>query len=101
MAIAAGSVVGLLAILVGGLVFGATVTVGQLILDVLLSTAIATVYNFFIFAADHTRIGHVQFEDDSYYYYVEAVPKMNVSTSDVRVQKIDARKHNTGERNVY
>ena len=34
----------------------------------------------------------MQFEDDDYYYYVKAVPKMTVSSTDVKVQRISARK---------
>ena len=101
VAIAAGSVAELLVIFVGDFVFGVTVAVGQLILGILLSAVIAAVYNFFIFTVDYTRTEHVQFEDDDYYYYVKAVPKMNVSTPDVKVQKISSRKRSTRERNVY
>lgn len=101
VAIAAGSVAELLVIFVGDFVFGVTVAVGELILGILLSVAIAVVYNFFIFTVDYTRTEHVQFEDDDYYYYVKAVPKMNVSTPDVKVQKISTRKRSTRERNEY
>lgn len=101
VAIVAGSVAELLVIFVGDFVFGVTVAVGQLILGILLSAVIAAVYNFFIFTVDYTRTEHVQFEDDDYYYYVKAVPKMNVSTPDVKVQKISTRKRSTRERNVY
>ena len=101
VAIAAGSVAELLVIFVGDFVFGVTVAVGQLILGILLSAVIAAVYNFFIFTVDYTRTEHVQFEDDDYYYYVKAVPKMNVSTPDVKVHKISTRKRSTRERNVY
>lgn len=101
VAIAAGSVAELLVIFVGDFVFGVTVAVGQLIPGILLSAVIAAVYNFFIFTVDYTRTEHVQFEDDDYYYYVKAVPKMNVSTPDVKVQKISTRKRSTRERNVY
>jgi hypothetical protein len=31
----------------------------------------------------------VQFEDDEYYYYVKAVPKMNVSAPEVKVKNIN------------
>lgn len=41
-----------------------------------------------------------QFEDDDYYYYVKAVPKMTVSTPDVKVQKISTHKRGTRERNL-
>ena len=42
----------------------------------------------------------MQFEDDDYYYYVKAVPKMTVSTTQVKVQKISARKKGARERNA-
>ena len=90
-----------LVIFIGDFVFGVSVAVGQLILGILLSTLIAVVYNFFIITVDYTRTEYVQFEDDDYYYYVKAVPKMNVSTPDVKVQKISSRKRSTRERNVY
>ena len=101
IAIIAGSVAELLVIFIGDFVFGVSVAVGQLILGILLSTLIAVVYNFFIITVDYTRTEYVQFEDDDYYYYVKAVPKMNVSTPDVKVQKISSRKRSTRERNVY
>jgi hypothetical protein len=39
------------------------------------------VVEFFCFMVDYTRIESVQFEDDDYYYYVKAVPKVTVSDS--------------------
>ncbi|MCC8024141.1 MAG: ABC transporter permease [Clostridium sp.] len=101
VAIVAGSVAELLVIFVGDFVFGVSVDIGPLILGMLASAAIAVVYNFFIFTVDYTRTEYVQFEDDDYYYYVKAVPKMTVSTPDVKVQKISTRKRITRERNVY
>lgn len=100
VAIAAGSVAELLVIFVGDFVFGVTVAVGELILGILVSGVIAVVYSFFLFTVDYTRTEYVQFEDDDYYYYVKAVPKMTVSTPDVKVQKISTRKRSSRERNV-
>lgn len=101
IAIAAGTVAELLVILVGDFIFGVSVEVLPLILGMVVSVAIAAVYNFFIFTVDYTRTEYVQFEDDDYYYYVKAVPKMTVSTPDVKVQKISTRKRITRERNVH
>lgn len=101
VAIVAGSVAELLVIFVGYVVFGVSVEIVPLILGMIASAAIAAVYNFFIFSVDYTRTEYVQFEDDDYYYYVKAVPKMTVSTPDVKVQKISTRKRITRERNVY
>ena len=101
VAIVAGSVAELLAIFVGDFVFGVSVSVGPMILGLVLSAAIAAVFNFFVLSVDYTRTEYVQFEDDDYYYYVKAVPKMAVSTPDVKVQKISTHKRGTRERNSY
>ena len=66
---------------VGDFVFGVSVAPGELIIGLLLAAVIGLIYNFFIFSVDYTRTEHVQFEDDDYYYYVKAVPKMTVSTT--------------------
>ena len=100
VAIVAGSVAELLVMFVGDFVFDVSVAPGELIIGLLLAAIIGMVYNFFIFSVDYTRTEHVQFEDDDYYYYVKAVPKMTVSTTQVRVQKISARKRSAKERNA-
>ena len=43
-----------------------------------------------ILAVDFTRTEYVQFEDDDYYYYVKAVPKVKVTTQNVKVKRINA-----------
>ena len=100
VAIVAGSVAELLVVFVGDFVFGVSVAPGELIVGLLLAAAIGAAYNFLIFSVDYTRTEHVQFEDDDYYYYVKAVPKMTVSTTQVKVQKISARKKSARERNA-
>ena len=85
IAIVAGTVAQLLVIFVGDFVFGVSVSM---------------IYNFFFFSVDYTRTEYVQFEDDDYYYYVKAIPKMAVSSTDVKVQRISGRKRNTREKNT-
>lgn len=98
-AIVSGLVAELVVIFVGAFVFDVPVASGELIIGLILSAAIASAYNFFIFTVDYTRTEYVQFEDDDYYYYVKAVPKMAVSTTDVKVKRISTRKRSTRERN--
>ena len=50
-------------------------------LGVVLSLIVEFLVEFFCFMVDYTRIENVQFEDDDYYYYVKAVPKVTVSDS--------------------
>lgn len=100
VAIVAGSVAQLLVVFIGDFVFGVSAKVLPLVLGMIASAAIAAVYDFFLFSVDYTRTEYVQFEDDDYYYYVKAVPKMTVSTPEVRVQKISTRKRSTRERSA-
>ena len=91
-AIAAGSIIQLIVIFVGDFKFGVSVSVPGLIIAIILSAAVAGVYHFFVFAVDYSRTEYVQFEDDDYYYYVKAVPKIAVTKPEVKVQKINTRR---------
>ena len=37
---------------------------------------------------DFSRVERVQFEDDDYYYYVTAVPKIHIAEEDKEIKKI-------------
>ncbi|MBE5915248.1 MAG: hypothetical protein E7273_00225 [Pseudobutyrivibrio ruminis] len=49
---------------------------------------IGFILNYFILDLDYSRIEKVQFEDDDYYYYVTAVPKIRIVEEDKEVKKI-------------
>lgn len=51
------------------------------------SAVVGLVLQFFFFNLDYTRTERVQFEDDEYYYYVKAVPKIYVANTEKKVQK--------------
>ncbi len=90
IAIVAGALVQLIVIFVGDFLFDVSVPMVELLVGVIAAMIIAAIYNFFIFAVDYSRTEYVQFEDDDYYYYVKAVPKITVSAPDVKVQKISS-----------
>ena len=46
---------------------------------------------FFAFPVDYSRTEYLQFEDDEYYYYVKAVPKLTVAAPKKTVKKINER----------
>ncbi len=79
VSIGAGVLVNILGFLVAVLHFNVSVNAGKLILMSLVSGVVAVVIEFFKRVLDYTAIERVQFEDDDYYYYVKAVPKVNVS----------------------
>lgn len=57
---------------------------------------VGLVINFFIMSVDYTATEYVQFEDDDYYYYVKAVPKMSVAKKNVTIKKFNSSKDNRG-----
>lgn len=90
LAIGAGAVVNIVLFLLGTLAMKASVQIGSLVLGTLVSLVIALVVEFFIFSVDYTRTEYTQFEDDEYYYYVKAVPKMSIAVADKKVKKINS-----------
>lgn len=90
IAIAAGSVVNILVLLVGDFQFDTNISIGVTIVGSVVAAALASVLQFFLFNVDYSRTEFVQFEDDEYYYYVKAVPKNIISTPKKRVTKINS-----------
>ena len=45
----------------------------------------------FFLSVDYSRSENLQYEDDEYYYYVKAVPKIVVSTPEKTVKRINER----------
>lgn len=91
IAILAGGVVNVFGFLICDLRFGSSVTIGSMILGTLLSVAAAFVALFFKRVLDYTAVENVQFEDDDYYYYVKAVPKIEIGVAERKVEHINAK----------
>ena len=64
----------------------------MMIFSGILGVVIGLFLEVIFFSVDYSRTENVQFEDDEYYYYVKAVPKINVAGEDVKVKQINARK---------
>ncbi len=92
IAIAAGVVVELAVVFFGNSRMDVNLSVGSMIVGILVSMVLAFAFEFFVFAVDYTRTEYLQFQDDDYYYYVKAVPKVAVTAPDVKVQRINKRK---------
>ena len=63
-----------------------------LVIGNLISVGIAFGLKFFFFHVDYKRTERVQFEDDDYYYYVKAVPKITMQVQDKQVKKINTKR---------
>lgn len=92
IAMVAGAMVLIMALLIGDLLFDTNISVGMTLLGVLLGLVICKIIEFFRFCVDYKRTERVQFEDDEYYYYVKAVPKLTVAMSTKTVKRINAQK---------
>lgn len=76
---------------VANVVFDAGINYLTLIIGSLLATAIGLALELFVFSVDYSRTENIQFEDDEYYYYVKAVPKLSVSAKEKKVKRINRR----------
>ena len=92
IAMIAGAIVDVMILLVGDLMFDTNVSIIGIIIGTVFSMLIAKVVEFFAFHVDYSRVEKVQFEDDEYYYYVKAVPKITVATPSKTVKRIHTPK---------
>lgn len=93
IAIVAGTVLDLVITLVCGMIFRADYFgIKVVVIGSAVSLVIAYILQFFVFSVDYSRTEHTQFEDDEYYYYVKAVPKINVTAPAMNVKRINAQR---------
>lgn len=92
IAIVLGTAVELVVIFVGDFMYDISISTGGLLIGIFVSVLLALLYHFFVFAVDYSRTEFLQYEDDDYVYYVKAVPKISISTPDVKVQRINPGK---------
>ena len=91
-AIAIGSVAQFVVVVLGEILLKTGLNIILIVISVILGALAGYICNILFFAVDFRRTEYVQYEDDEYYYYVKAVPKINVAGEDVRVKQINARK---------
>ena len=79
IAIIAGTVMELFVLLLGDMEYDINMNFSKVFVGVFFSVLVELLVEFFCFMVDYTRQENVQFEDDDYYYYVKAIPKVAVS----------------------
>jgi len=92
IAMAAGTLIAIAILLVGDLTWDTNIAIFPTIIGAMVSIALVKILQFFVFNVDYSRTEYVQFEDDEYYYYVKAIPKMMVAKPAKTVKKITAQK---------
>ena len=91
IAVVAGVVTNIVVVTVGNISLGVKASYGSMILAGIAAVVIGLILEFFLFSVDYTRSEKLQFEDDEYYYYVKAVPKLSVATPEKTVKRINKR----------
>lgn len=88
----AGALLLLIGSLGGSMVLGTGGAVAA-IFGTAVSAVIAVAVWFFRSGLDYTAVERIQFEDDDYYYYVKAVPKISVTAPEKNVKRINNPKN--------
>ncbi len=97
IAMIAGVMIEVLILLVGDLMYDTNLSIVSALLGAVVTILVCKVIEFFRFCLDYSRTEKVQFEDDEYYYYVKAVPKMTVAAPTNTVKKINTQRRPAGQ----
>ncbi len=92
IAMIAGAIIEVLILLVGDLMYDTNLSIVSALLGAVVTVLACKIIEFFRFCLDYSRTEKVQFEDDEYYYYVKAVPKMTVAAPTNTVKKINTQR---------
>lgn len=100
VAIVAGALTDVFILMMGDLFFDLEYSIIAVLFGSIVSAMLCFVVQFLCFNVDYTRTEKVQFEDDEYYYYVKAVPKISVTTPDKKVKKINTKREGATRSNA-
>lgn len=90
-----GAIVNVLLNFMGMLVLDNDPGILSLLVGTIISVPIAMFMSFIFRGLDYSRTERVQFEDEDYYYYVKAVPKMNIQAPAKTVKRINTQRYQT------
>lgn len=97
IAMVAGVMIEVMILLVGDLMYDTNLSIVSALLGAVFTLIACKIIEFFRFCLDYSRTEKVQFEDDEYYYYVKAVPKMTVAAPTNTVKKINTQRRPAGQ----
>ena len=101
VAIVIGGAAYVLVMMAGSYYLNATIDVNYLLISTLIAVVVGMILEFFFFGADYSRTERLEYEDDEYYYYVKAVPKATVPTSQRKVKRISSGPEPEIEPEIY
>ena len=97
IAMVAGVMIEVMILLVGDLMYDTNLSIVSALLGAVVTLIACKIIEFFRFCLDYSRTEKVQFEDDEYYDYVKAVPKMTVAAPTNTVKKINTQRRPAGQ----
>ncbi len=89
VAIVAGTIVNVVVVAVGNIAMGVSTSFGSLVIGSVGTIIVGLTLEVFFFAVDYSRCENVQYEDDEYYYYVKAVPKLAIAAAEKTLKHIN------------
>ena len=84
----------------GGAGLDVKVSMGTLIIGAVAAVVIGLILEIVFFSVDYSKCENLQYEDDEYYYYVKAVPKVGVAAPEKTVKRINKREETQKESEV-
>lgn len=79
--------------LVGSVTLTIEISIGAILVESIVGVLLTALFQFWKGIVDYQRTEILQFEDDEYYYYVKAIPKLSVSESNKNVKHINSKTH--------
>ena len=96
IAIVAGTVINAIVIIVSFSIVSVGYSLGAIIGGTFLAIFIGLVMVLFVFSVNYSATEYVQFEDNDYYYYVKAVPKIHITQKENVIKNINAEEIDRG-----
>lgn len=91
VAFVAGSILNIVCFLVGSVLLSVKIGLVPVLLESIVGILLAIVIQFIKGVVDYQRTEILQFEDDNYYYYVKAVPKLSITVKNENVKHINSK----------
>ncbi len=85
-----GALLELILFLIANVLFDIHYRIPVLLLQTVICTVLAEAARFFKMVLNYSAVEYLQFEDDEYYYYVKAVPKVRIPKAEVKVRRFNA-----------
>lgn len=102
LAVLIGIFINTILMLIANYLLAININIFQFLLGTIVSGLLVWLIQLFRITLNYASVEYLQFEDEEYYYYVRAVPKMSVATQNKRVKRFNAHlfdRNETGQEN--